>query len=144
MERTYTLYFQSMTNFQSDNWKLFASRPASILKRDFMKWCYLAVENIPGLQLTKSLVIGNNQEIDVFVDRKEHEKNFSYVLKQYKKVRATELLNKFHRLCRDYRPYGRDAVKRSFSAMKNIGPIILYTYYIEEILEKTLTQRATK
>lgn len=133
-----------MLHFQSKKWKMFASRPTSILKRDFMKWVYLSVGRIKGFRFTKLLCIGNGQEIDIYVDEKEDQKNYARIAKQYEKREVRRILRLYDATVSRYEPQGKDEVNRSRRAMKDIGPILVYSYYLERLLGQNQTNEQVR
>jgi phosphohistidine swiveling domain-containing protein len=131
-----------MIYLQSKKWRIFASRPTSILKRDFIKWTYLSIDKIRGLKLSKLLAIGNEQEMDVFVGQKEDGTNYSRAVRQFQSGETLRTFKKYDDKIAHYRPHEIDPVKRSLEAMKEIGPILIYSYYIERMLGKKRNNKA--
>ena len=123
---------------------MFTSRPTSVLKRDFMKWTYLSIGKIGGFKLTKGFAIGNDKEMDVFIDYEEDRKNYTSIARQYKKGGIQKNLESYHGKILHYKPKGKDDVGRSLNAMKEIGPVLIYSYYVERFLEPKRTEEAAK
>lgn len=124
-----------MTHYQSEKWRVFASRPTPILKRDFIKWTYLFLEKIQGLKLTRLVAIGNDQEMDVFVNKEEDVLNHQEAREQYDKKIIENIFKKYLKLIDSYKPHGKDPVEKSVNAMKDVGPLLIYSYYVEGLFE---------
>ncbi|MFA4834423.1 MAG: PEP-utilizing enzyme [Patescibacteria group bacterium] len=122
-----------MDNYQSPKWQIFVSRPTSILKRDFMKWVYLELGRIKGLKLTKLAAIGNDKEMDVFVDKKEDAANYRQTIKHYRTGKIKKTFSEYQKLIENYRPQGRTLPEQCLRAMKEVGPILIYSYYVERL-----------
>lgn len=123
---------------------MFTSRPTPILKRDFIKWTYLSVHKIKGFKLTKLLTIGNNQEMDVFVDYKEDQKNYALIAQQYETGEIENILIFYDTKISHYKPGGKNETERSLNAMKDIGPVLIYSYYVEGFLEPKFNEEKAK
>lgn len=130
-----------MAHYQSKKWQLFGSRPTSILKRDFLKWAYLSADKIRGLKVTKLAAISDQQEMDLFINAKEDQKNYLTAVKRCKSGKTDKIFQKYHRLMNNYQPRGNDPVKNSLTAMKDVGPPLIYTFYVERSLEKNKNER---
>ena len=130
-----------MAHYQSKKWQLFGSRPTSILKRDFMKWTYLSSDRISGLKLTKLIAISDGQEMDIFVNIREDEKNYLTAARQCRTGETNKIFKKYLRLMRNYQPRGNNPVEKSLTAMKDVGPLLIYTFYVERSLEKNQNER---
>lgn len=133
-----------MVHYQSPKWQIFVSRPNSILKRDFMKWCYFMVGNIKGFKLTKILAIGNYQEMDVFIDKKEDQANEEQIVKNYYNKKIEEIFNNYKKLISNYHPHGANLAEQSLNAFKEIGSFLLYSYYVERLAEIEKSKRNDK
>src|SRR3989338_7109691 len=114
-----------MTHYQSKKWRLFTSRPTSVLKRDFMKWAYLSIGKIDGFKLTKGFAIGNDKEMDVFIGYEEDRKNYLLVARQYENGDVEKVLNFYNAKISRYKPKGKDDIERSLNAMIEIGPVLI-------------------
>ncbi|MDD5291030.1 MAG: PEP-utilizing enzyme [Patescibacteria group bacterium] len=133
-----------MINYTSKKWKLFVSRPTSILKRDFMKWTYLDIDKINGVKLSKLLAIGDDGEMDVFVDKKEDEANFRQAVKHYRNKEMEKVFARYEKLIKNYKLRGRDLAEKSLNAIKDVGPILIYSYYAERLADFKKNKRLSK
>ncbi|MDD5032000.1 MAG: PEP-utilizing enzyme [Patescibacteria group bacterium] len=133
-----------MINYSSKKWRLFVSRPTSILKRDFMKWTYLEIDKINGVRLSKLLAIGDEKEMDVFVDKKEDQENFRQAVKHYRNKEMEKVFTRYEKLIKNYKLRGRDLAEKSLNAMKDVGPILIYSYYAERLADFKKNKRLSK
>lgn len=133
-----------MIHYQSSKWRLFGSRPTSILKRDFLQWTYLSVNKISGLKLTKLIAIGDGKEMDLFVNKKEDSANYQQVIKHYRDGKIEKVFAKYKKLIKNYQPYGQDLPEQSLNALKDIGPILIYSFYVERLADLEKGKRHDK
>ena len=120
------------------------SRPTSILKRDFMKWTYLDIDKIKGVELSKLLAIGDGVEMDVFVNKKEDEANFRQAINHYQNKEMEGIFSRYEKLVKNYKLHGGDLVEKSLNAMKDVGPILIYSYYAERLANFDKNKRLNK
>lgn len=123
---------------------MFTSRPTPILKRDFMKWTYLSIGKIDAFEMTKICAVGDEKEMDVFVDCAEDQRNFASIAAQNEKGEIEKVLNFYREKILCYKPEGKNDVDRSLNAMKDIGPVLIYSYYVEGFLEPKRTEERAK
>ncbi len=106
-----------------------------------MKWTYLSSDRISGLKLTKLIAISDGQEMDIFVNIREDEKNYLTAARQCRTGETNKIFKKYLRLMRNYQPRGNNPVEKSLTAMKDVGPLLIYTFYVERSLEKNQNER---
>jgi len=109
-----------------------------------MKWAYLSIDKIQRCKFTKLVAIGNDQEMDVYVDNDEDQKNYSAIAAHYKTGKAGEILDSYGNTIWRYKPKGKNEVEQSLAAMKDIGPVLIYSYYVERFLEPKQSERRAR
>jgi len=130
-----------MIHYQSSKWQIFVSRPTSILKRDFIKWTYSSLDKISGFNLSKIVAIGNNQEMDVFVNKKEDRKNYQQIISQYCNGKIEKIFAQYKEIITNYQSAGHNLPKQCLNSMKDIGPILIYSYYVERLVDLEESKR---
>lgn len=129
-----------MIHYKSPRWQIFVSRPTSILKRDFLKWTYLSVDKIKGFKVSKVIAIGNDQEVDVFINKKEDEKNYQEIIKHYHNRKIEKIFDRYKKIFKTYQPTEQDLIG-CLNVMKDIGPILIYSYYVERLADLDSSKR---
>ena len=81
-----------MQQFESPKWHLFIISPTSLLKRDFLKECYLYLDLImPSMKLGKLVVIGSQDSSLTYVDVRDDQNNFLVAKKFYQKGKIDKI-----------------------------------------------------
>jgi len=127
-----------MKQWKSSKWVCFGRRPTSLLQRQFRKYSYLLADKISSLYISKLLVIGENNTNAMFILKKENEQNEKIVEKDYKSKKALELLQQFLETINNFGKSSKDAVDVAIKACKELGPMLVYSHYIEHVLTKEM------
>lgn len=125
-----------MYEWQSKKWVLFVTRPSALLKREFIKQVYFYIDAVSCLKISRLMIIGGLESNLVFVRKKEDERNALIVGKEFKQKKVEKQLENFKKIIKNFKPSGRDEINSTLSVFKTVGPILIYTYYLERILTK--------
>src|SRR3989338_10009029 len=123
-----------MSQFVSKNWVLFAESPTSLLKREFIKQAYFYVDSISKLKVSKILVIGKEDRILIYINANEDRKNYFQAKRDYQTKRVEKYFIKFREIIKKSRIVDSAAIDRLLNPWQRLGPIILYSWFIERIL----------
>ena len=124
----------NMTEYTSPKWILFVNRPTPLLKRDFMKRCYLWLGKINGVGLGRVLSIGTKDGDAVYLLESEYRKNIAQVQKDNKNGKVDLYFKKWLREFKSYKLHGVDQITRCKTAMEEIGARLIYSHFVERAL----------
>ena len=129
-----------MRHFYSNQWVIFAESPTSLFKREFIKLCYLYVDELTHLKVIKLLVIGEKDHNSIYVSKREDKKNYSQIVKDYKNNKTKNILSKLNDRAEGYQMHGKNLLEKNSNFWRELGPIVIYTYYLERLLTAKFKQ----
>jgi len=123
-----------MAQFQSRKWVLFIDSPTSLLKREFLKQCYLYLDKTTKLQISRLLIIGQKDRNWVFVSQKEDRKNIKQIQKYYSQRKVHQHFKKFIGLLEKYKELKGKPIESVMSFWQGVGTFVIYSYFLEKFL----------
>lgn len=125
-----------MTLYTSKKWSLFINRPTPLLKREFLKQTYFHVDVVSDLRITRLLIIFSAGDNQVFVPVSQDADCERLATRDYKNGRAEKILSGFEGVLNRFHSDKKDVVGKALDAFKKVGGILIYTFYLERVLDK--------
>jgi len=122
-----------MIKYQSTKWMEFGSRPTLLLQRQLRNNWYLYVDRISDLTTSKMIVVGRKGVASMFMLKTEDKANNKIILKDYLTKKVEKNLRRHKKLIKTAKFIG-NPIALAIQYHQNIGPILLYSHYLERIL----------
>ena len=132
-----------MAEFESKKWHFFVESPTSILKREFIKFCYLYIDSVSEMKVSEFLVIGRKDINFTYVKESDDKRNFLLAKEYLEKNKLEKIFFDFRKFIGNYKNKEIDPVKKLIKIWQELCPILVYTYYTERILTEKF-QKTTK